>query len=164
MDNRYNEYIYTAAKEYVPEVDWRILKAQYWQESRFKPDAVSPVGAMGVAQIMPATWKQWAPRARMEDRDPFDAEASIFVGACYMGYLYGQWSSPRPHMDRVCLALASYNAGLGHLLSAQRRRSMHNYYGEIIKGLPEITGQRNSHETIDYVKKILGFYSEAITG
>lgn len=164
MVRRYDEYIHASAKELLPEVDWRILKAQFWQESRFKADAVSPVGAQGVAQIMPGTWSQWAARAGMGDRDPFDAEASIHVGVRYMAYLYGQWSSPRPHVDRICLALASYNAGLGHLLTAQRRRGMHNLYAEIIKGLPEVTGPMNSRETIDYVQKILGFYAKEITG
>lgn len=42
----------------MPGVDWRLLKAQYYQESHLKPNAVSPVGAAGVAQFMPATWRQ----------------------------------------------------------------------------------------------------------
>lgn len=160
MDPRYDTLFRKAVEEYLPDgYDWRLYKAQCWQESRFKPDAVSPAGAQGVAQIMPGTWNQW----KLKDYDnPFDAEQSIMTGARYMGYLYGQWRWPRPEIDRLCLAMASYNAGLGNILNAQRNANNASLYAHIMRMLPEVTG-RHSAETIDYVKKILGFWADEVT-
>jgi len=38
-----------------------------------------------------------------------------------MGRLDGQWHSPRPRLERLKLAQASYNAGLGNILKAQKK-------------------------------------------
>jgi soluble lytic murein transglycosylase-like protein len=163
MENKYDDLIKIAVNQYLPFLDWRLYKAQLWQESRFKPAAVSPVGARGVAQVMPGTWAEWAPRAGYKNADPFDPQASIQVGACYLAYLHSQWHSPRPAMDRVCLAMASYNAGLGSLLRAQQRVKGALAYRDIIRGLHLVTGE-HSQETINYVRNILEFYNKEITG
>lgn len=160
MKTEYDQLIRNACIEYLPEYyDWRMVKAQYWQESRFQPDALSPAGACGIAQIMPGTWRQY----RLPNyHSPFDPEQSIMTGARYMGYLYGQWSWPRPEIDRVCLTLASYNAGLGHILDAQELAGGTTNYAKTIAKLDQVTGT-HSLETIDYVKKILGFYVAEVT-
>lgn len=156
----YDQAIRNAVLEYMPRgYDWRIYKAQVFQESSFNPRAVSPAGARGLAQIMPGTWDQY--KLKGYD-DPFDPVQSLMVGARYMGYLYGQWSSPRPDIDRICLALASFNAGLGHILSAQNKAHGALMYGQIISKLPDVTGE-HSEETISYVKKILGYWVQEIT-
>lgn len=147
----YDAEIQQAATEHLPGVDWRIIKAQFWQESRFNPRARSPVGAQGIAQIMPATWD------RFGSGDPYNAHDSILAGVKYMANLLGQWSAPRPEIDRICLALASYNAGLGHLLKAQKLSGNKSLYCEIIEHLPAVTG-KHSRETIEYVEKTLGFW------
>jgi soluble lytic murein transglycosylase-like protein len=67
-------------------------------ESNFNPAAVSPAGAQGIAQFMPAT------AAAYGLRDPFDADAAIDAQARLMGDLLGQFG-------KVDLALAAYNAG-----------------------------------------------------
>ena len=69
-------------------------------ESNFNPFAVSPAGAQGIAQFMPAT------AAAYGLDDPFDAEAAIDAQAHLMSDLLGQFGS-------VALALAAYNAGPG---------------------------------------------------
>ena len=69
-----------------------------WQESRFKPDAVSRAGAQGVAQFMPAT-------ARMRGlEDPFDALQAIPKSAQLLRDLYREFGN-------LGLAAAAYNAG-----------------------------------------------------
>lgn len=161
MHNNYDQLIRNGCREFLPEhYDWRILKAQLFQESRFQPDATSPAGAMGIAQIMPETWNDWA--LPNFSQNPYDAEASIMVGARYMGYQYKQWMWPRPEIDRVCLAMAGYNAGLGNILKAQKLSGNKLHYKDIIKFLPDVTGS-HSAETIGYVKKILGFWCQEIT-
>jgi len=158
--NRKGEYdteIQRACAEFLPSIDWRIIKAQFWQESRFDPRATSAAGARGIAQIMPATWD------RFGVGDPYNAHDSIWAGVKCMANLIGQWSRPRPDIDRICLALASYNAGLGHVLKAQKLAGDAPLYADIIERLPDVTGT-NSKETIDYVRHILRFYSAAVTG
>lgn len=163
MTIQYDLAIKTAADQFLPGLDWRCFKAQLRQESQLNPKALSPAGARGIAQFMPATWAEWSVKAGYKGSSPEDPLAAIPVAAQYMAYLMAQWSSPRPHIDRLCLALASYNAGLGNMLEAQKRQSGALLYSEIIKGLPAVTG-KHSQETITYVKRILGYWSEYITG
>ena len=164
MPTTYDRTIQAAAGEYLPDHDWRLLKAQLWQESRLNPAAVSPAGAQGIAQFMPGTWEEWGPKAGYPEYiTPFEAEPAIFTAALYMSYQVESWHWPRPDIDRTCLALASYNAGLGNLIRAQQEEGDPSLYHEIILGLPAVTGD-NSAETIEYVKKILFFYTELVTG
>lgn len=129
-------------------------KAQLYQESRLKPSARSPVGAAGVAQFMPGTWKEMVNRFGYDKTStPYDTKLAIEAGARYMRLQRMQWSSPRPQQDRQYLAQASYNAGLGNMLKAQRKCEMAVLYSDIIKCLPMITGH-HSKETITYVERI----------
>jgi len=162
--NQYDDLIFKSATHKALPYDWRLWKAQVRQESQFNPLVCSPVGALGLAQFMPKTWTEWSKKAGYEGCDPTDPEASVMSGALYMRYLWGEWSSPRPEMDRICLAMASYNAGLGSILKAQKLADMAKNYKDIIAKLHEVTGNKNAHETITYVKRILGYYAEEITG
>jgi soluble lytic murein transglycosylase-like protein len=154
----YDELIKAAYARYMPDHDWRMYKAQIFVESSFNPNALSPVGASGLAQFMPATWREWSPKAGFAGVPANDPEASIMTGAAYMAHLYAGWTSPRPEMDRYCLALASYNAGFGNLLRAQRIAEMSNDYSRIVKSLQLVTGQKNSWETRKYVRGTLNYY------
>jgi soluble lytic murein transglycosylase-like protein len=153
--NRYDRQIRKAVKFYWPDrPDWKEWKAQLYQESRLRPGAVSPVGAAGLAQFMPATWREMR-RVMQYDKyaSPYDADLAIEAGAYYMRRLRIGWSSPRPPDDRQQLAQASYNAGMGNMIRAQKACGMAVLYDEIIVCLPDITG-RHADETIDYVRRI----------
>lgn len=132
--------------------DWRLLKAQCYQESRLNPHAVSPAGAVGLCQFMPATWRD------MQDRHGFTnmwlPEQSIRAAAVYMNTLHKGWSSPRPSADRYALALASYNAGFGNILKAQKRCDMAALYADITPCLEQVTGY-HAKETTGYVRNIV---------
>jgi hypothetical protein len=73
-----------------------------WQESRFRPYAVSPVGARGIAQFMPAT-----ARERGLD-DPFDPIAALHKSAGFLRDLRNQFGN-------LGLAAAAYNGGPGRV-------------------------------------------------
>ena len=126
---------------------WQQLKAQCYQESRLNPKAVSPVGAQGLCQFMPGTWKEMM---KYGLNNPWNPAQSIRAAAIYMSYQHRFWSSERPWIDRSMLATANYNAGGGNVLKAQRKCPGSILYNEVVKCLPEITG-RHSRETIDYV-------------
>jgi len=166
MSNRaeYDQLIAASAAKHIPFIDWRYWKSQVRQESQFNHLARSPAGALGLAQIIPKTFEQWSVKAGFADRDPTDPEASVYTGACYMAELWGQWRSPRPEIDRLCLAMASYNAGLGNVLKAQKLAGMATDYRTIIAKLRDVTGEKNAFETTTYVKRILGYYADEVTG
>lgn len=95
------EIILDAAREY--QVDARLLVAVARRESDFRRDAVSPVGARGVMQLMPAT------AAWLGVRDPFDPRQNIMGGAKYLGMLQEMFEGD------LALTLAAYNAGPGNV-------------------------------------------------
>ncbi len=66
-------------------LDWRLLAHQAWQESRFNPLAVGAANDMGLMQIVPATWDEWAPKVGVFD--PFDPESNIRVAAALLAHL-----------------------------------------------------------------------------
>ena len=134
--------------------DWRLLKAQCYQESRLNRFARSPVGAMGLCQFMPGTWAE-AKKNIPDLNSPWLPEASILAAGWYMGKLHRTWSAERPMMDRYMLAAASYNAGAGHLIKAQRLCGGDNLYIDIAPCLIQVTGH-HSKETLGYVKNIIG--------
>jgi soluble lytic murein transglycosylase-like protein len=134
--------------------DWLSWKAQLYQESRLRPDAISPAGARGLAQFMPGTWQDAVQRLGYPHGvSPHDARYAIEAGAWYMARQRAAWRAPRAALDRQRLAQASYNAGLGHIVAAQQLCGGTNGYAEIIACLPAVTG-RHSAETISYVRMI----------
>jgi len=59
-------------------------------ESNLKNNAVSPVGAMGIMQIMPRTFEEQCSKLKITNGDPFDPQLSIKVGIFYNSYLFKQ--------------------------------------------------------------------------
>jgi soluble lytic murein transglycosylase-like protein len=82
-----------------------LLAALVWQESRWNAQAVSSKGAVGLAQLMPAT-------ARYLGVNPSDPAANLIGGARYLRYLLDQFDGD------VEKALAAYNAGPGRVQRA----------------------------------------------
>ncbi|MBK8046480.1 MAG: transglycosylase SLT domain-containing protein [Anaerolineales bacterium] len=67
------------------DLDWRMLAAQAYVESGFDTLALSDAGAMGLMQILPGTWREWAPSANASD--PFDSYSNVLVAAVYLDHL-----------------------------------------------------------------------------
>ena len=161
----YDEAIKQAHARYELPYNWHMLKAQLFQESLLDPEACSPVGARGLAQFMPATWNEYIQKCGFpEDTKPTDAIASIECCARYMSDLLHGWNSPRPYEDRYKLALASYNAGFGNLLKAQKAANNARGYRQIIRKLPIITGRANAEQTANYVERIYLYYQHQNEG
>lgn len=159
--DRYDEPIRESVKRYWPDRPaWREWKGQLWQESRLDPNAVSPVGARGLAQFMPATWDDITRQIGLGSADRRDAKAAITAGAYYMARLRQAWKSPRPDDDRQQLAQASYNAGTGSLIRAQQRCGNPALYAEIVVCLPQVTGAEHARETTTYVQRIAEWWRQ----
>jgi hypothetical protein len=79
---------------------WAVMRA----ESGGDPRAVSPKGAMGLMQIMPATWAELRARHGL-GTDPYDPRDNIFAGAAYLREMRERYGAPG--------LLAAYHAGPG---------------------------------------------------
>jgi D-alanyl-D-alanine carboxypeptidase len=99
-DDPWGPYIHEAAARYgIPE-QW--IRAVMNQESGGEEQAVSPVGAMGLMQIMPETYEELRDSEGL-GADPFDPHNNILAGAAYIHEMYVRYGSPG--------FLAAYNAG-----------------------------------------------------
>lgn len=164
--DRYDRWIQISAGAFLMQFwgadAWIWWKAQLCAESRLDPDAKSPAKAMGIAQIMPDTWKDIVSRLGgiPKGATPFDPEHAIRGGAWYMAQMILQWKSKRSDEDRRRLAQASYNAGLGNILAAQKRAKGATDYASIIAQLHHVTGEDNAAETRGYVERIERYYND----
>lgn len=159
-------------KEYagVIDWDWRLLAAQMYQESRFQEDARSWAGAFGLMQFMPATARQYGIDTSSSP------EAHIRAAILYLRWLDDYWQKRifNPE-ERIKYVLASYNAGLGHVIDATNLAASLGYdpfrwdnnVAEciLLKAKPEYYsldevkyGYCRGDEPYDYVKKILHRY------
>lgn len=94
-------------------VDWRLLAAIGYQESRWDPQAVSPTGVRGLMMLT----KETSALMKVDDRE--DAEQSIHGGSRLMALILRRLPQQIRGPDRIAMALAAYNQGLGHLLDAR---------------------------------------------
>ena len=117
-------------------VDSNLIKAIVVTESGFNLQAVSPKGAVGLMQVMPATARQYGVMAEPGStvaRKLTNPELNIHTGTKYLSYLL------RLYGGQVDLALAAYNAGEGAVFKAGNQ-------------IPDYK------ETQDYVRKVLAVY------
>lgn len=124
---QYREAIATA--ETANGIPAGLLARLLWQESRYRPEIISgakrsPVGAIGIAQFMPATAAEWGV-------DPRDAFASIAGAGRYLAWL-------RARVQTWGEVLAAYNWGIGNVQRKGLARApveTRNYYTQILADL-----------------------------
>lgn len=125
-------------------VDPRLLRAVCFTESRYRVNAISPKGALGLMQFMPET------AARYGLRNPFDPKAAIDAGARYLRDLLVRFNG------RMDLAVAAYNAGEGAVESFLTGKPLVMKTGKVINARGLVTGGIPPYpETQAYVKSIV---------
>ena len=97
-------YIHEAAARFALPERW--VRAVMRQESGGREQAISPVGAMGLMQVMPATYQGLQSRHQLGE-DPYDPHNNILAGTAYMREMYDRYGAPG--------FLAAYNAGPNRL-------------------------------------------------
>jgi soluble lytic murein transglycosylase-like protein len=105
-------------------VDPRLVVAMIRQESRFDAHAVSNRGAQGLMQIMPVTSLELTDE--LDLLDPTHPSQNLRAGTYYFSKLFDLFNSSSLE-DRICLALAAYNAGPSRIYDAQELAA---YMGE----------------------------------
>lgn len=90
--------------------------AQIHQESTWKPNAVSPVGAKGLSQFMPAT-ATWISGlyAALQDNEPTDPQWAMRALVEYNLWLYERVPKALTHCEQMAFVLSSYNGGMANL-------------------------------------------------
>jgi len=107
----YRGYFEEAAQKY--NLDWRLLAALSYQESHWRPQAISHTGVRGIMMLTRAT----ARHLGVEERT--DARESILGGARYLRSLIDKLPDRIKEPDRTWIAVAAYNVGYGHLEDAR---------------------------------------------
>lgn len=95
-------------------IDWRLVAALIFHESKFNPNARAFGGAYGLMQFMPGT----GPKFGVFPTSP--PEVQIQGGYKYLNRISKLWAGIKNEEERNKFILASYNAGAGHILDAQR--------------------------------------------
>ena len=175
--SRYDHFIRTYADEHG--FDWRLIAALIRQESNFNPYARSRSDARGLMQLIPQTAKE------VGVRHVYNPKQNIAGGIRYLRKMYDHFAHIKTD-DRLKFALASYNAGLGHILDAREiagyHRHNHNDWDLVKKSLVKLTAEHTkihqtiwgtqtpkhgyfdgAQETMVHVEKVLRYYKSYTT-
>lgn len=155
---KYDSYFKKYSKHYFgPGFDWRYFKSQAIAESNLDSDAKSHVGAKGIMQIMPKTFKEIKYKHPSIKGSTLQPKWNIAAGIYYDRNIWKLWKEKRPFKDRLAFMFGSYNAGKGNILKTQKLAKSKgldpNRWSSIEKNLIHVTG-KHSKETIGYVDKI----------
>jgi membrane-bound lytic murein transglycosylase F len=161
--SEYDETFKKYSKRYFgPGYDWKLFKAQSMAESSLSPDAISPVGARGLMQLMPSTFAD-VQSANPEFENIDNPVWNIAAGIYYDRQIYKAWKEIDVGDEKFRFTFGSYNAGRGTILKAQgkaREKSLdHRTWDNISIVAPEVPKWRHK-ETLGYVEKIKKFHLE----
>lgn len=151
------------------DLDWRLLASISFYESTFDPEVKSWAGAGGLMGIMPATARSLG----IENSDEiYIPEINISLGSQYLRNLIDTFSTVENEEERIKLALASYNGGIGHILDARALAQKYDANKDIWEGNVEKyldlkrleqyykdplskSGYFRADETINYVNNVM---------
>jgi len=156
--NDFDHHFIKYSKQYFSiAFEWKHFKSQAIAESNLNPNAKSPVGAEGIMQIMPATYREIRNKNSYIKGSVKDPKWAIPAGIYYDSTIYNKWSPKRTFQDRIDYMMASYNAGMGNIINAQKKcilpENDPQTWNCIYNTLIFITG-KHSVETIGYVARI----------
>lgn len=154
-------------------IDWRLLAALAYQESTFRTEESSWAGAVGLMGLMPAT----AASLGITSDQLYDPEHNIRVGTQYLKNLIALFSSVGDRSEKIKLALAAYNGGIGHISDARalaekyeadknvwegnverfvQLKSLEQYYTDPVCR----NGYFRGDETINYVREVIARWEQ----
>jgi membrane-bound lytic murein transglycosylase MltF len=137
------------------DVDWLLMVAQGYQESQLDQSVKSPVGAIGVMQVMPATGKE------LKVGNITQAEANIHAGVKYMRWMIDQYyeKEPMTKLDKALFAFASYNAGAGRISQMRKEAAKRGLDPNVwFHNVEYVAADKIGAETVTYVANIYKYY------
>ena len=164
---QYDETFRKYSKRYFgPAFDWTHFKAQAMAESNLDPNATSYVGARGLMQLMPSTYKMiQSKKPEMGAID--DPEWNIAAGIMHDRYLWKLWSKDVGEEERFKYMFASYNAGEGTIGRARKTAQAQNLdhaRWQSIESIAPTVPRWRYRETLGYVRKIDSYYGHLRSG
>lgn len=155
--------------------DWKMLAAIAYVESKFDTTARSGMGAQGLMQIMPATYRHTLARMGAPDTMAQSVELDIKVAVRYLDELSGLFGFIN-EKERINYILGSYNGGSNHIFDAMRlaRKNGINRYNwnsltPVLVSLKDsavyndsvcMYGSFDATETLNYVRQVNRKYNE----
>lgn len=136
-------------------LDYLLLLAQGYQESRLDHGARSAVGAIGIMQVMPATGKE------LEVGDITELEPNIHAGVKYIRNLIDHYYADEPMtpLDKGLFAFASYNAGPGRIRQLRERAAKRGLDPNVwFNNVEVVAAEAIGRETVQYVGNIYKYY------
>jgi membrane-bound lytic murein transglycosylase MltF len=137
------------------EVDWLLMAAQGYQESKLDQQARSHVGAIGVMQVMPATGKD------LNVGDITQVDPNIHAGVKYMRFMIDRFydNEPMTKLDKALFTFASYNVGPRRVAQLRKEAAKRGYDPNVwFHNVEYIAEERIGHETVTYVSNIFKYY------
>ena len=137
------------------DLDYLLMAAQGYQESTLDHNARSPVGAIGVMQVMPPTGRE------MRVGDITLLEPNIHAGVKYMRFMMDQYfkDEPMDALNKGLMTFAAYNAGPGRLRQLRREAAKRGLDPNVWFGNVErVASERIGRETVTYVSNIYKYY------
>jgi membrane-bound lytic murein transglycosylase MltF len=136
-------------------LDWMLMAAQGYQESRLDHRAKSHVGAIGVMQVMPATGKE------LRVGDITVLEPNIHAGVKYIRTVVDRYyaNEPMDDVNKVLFAFAAYNAGPGRVRQLRREATARGLDPNVwFNNVERVAAERIGRETVTYVSNIYKYY------
>jgi membrane-bound lytic murein transglycosylase MltF len=136
-------------------LDALLMAAQGYQESTLDQNVKSPVGAIGVMQVMPPTGKE------LNVGDITQVESNIHAGVKYMRFMMDQYfkDDPMDNLNKGLMTFAAYNAGPGRLKQLRRETEKRGLDPNVWFGNVErVASERIGRETVTYVSNIYKYY------
>jgi membrane-bound lytic murein transglycosylase MltF len=136
-------------------MDFLLMAAQAYQESRLDQNAKSAVGAVGIMQLMPATGRE------MKVGDIRQIEPNINAGVKYMHTVMDQYykDEPMDTLNKGLFTFASYNAGPGKIRQLRKAADQRGLDPNVWFGnVEQIASERIGRETVTYVSNIYKYY------
>jgi membrane-bound lytic murein transglycosylase MltF len=137
------------------DIDFLLMAAQGYQESRLDQSVKSPVGAIGVMQVMPATGKE------MNVGDIHNVEPNIHAGVKYVRFMIDQYYADEPmdQLNRGLFAFASYNAGPGRIAQMRKIAAKRGLNPNVwFNNVEIVAAEKIGRETVTYVSNIYKYY------
>jgi membrane-bound lytic murein transglycosylase MltF len=136
-------------------MDWMLMAAQGYQESRLDQGARSHVGAIGVMQVMPATGRE------LKVGDIRQIDSNIHAGIKFIRGVVDRYyaNEPMDDLNKVLFAFASYNAGPARVRGLRREAADRGLDANIwFNNVERIASERIGRETVTYVSNIYKYY------
>ena len=137
------------------DIDYLLMAAQGYQESTLDQEVKSPVGAIGIMQVMPPTGKE------LNVGDITQVEANIHAGVKYMRFMMDQYfkDDPMDPLNKGLMTFASYNAGPGRIRQLRAETKKRGLDPNVWFGNVErVASERIGRETVTYVSNIDKYY------